>query len=528
MDSSPRARLLADLLPSLVPAIPADYLPKQRWFGSKTKQVTLIRLRDAAVLSDDDAAGLLILIDAVFADGTAETYHLPLVLSHGSPASAGQPIVTVETQAGTAQLHDGFADPAFCRALFRRIAASERLRAQRGAFDFVCVHGQGSAPPLARASLPLDRVRPLRAEQSNSSVIYDDTFILKGFRRLQEGVNPDLEVSRFLATRTGFRRTPRLAGYVTYRAADDFQSTIAQLQAFVPNAGDAWSHTLTHLHDCYRRLVQVPADTRRTPAEGVVRDLSKRYLGDAHRLGTLTGQLHAALGSDPADVDFAPQPVTPGDLAFWLSELSARIENSLALLARVSDACSAPTQDLIRAVLCRHDLFTATARHLTAYGQTRLVKIRIHGDYHLGQVLRVDDGFTILDFEGEPARPLPERRARQLAVKDVAGMLRSFDYATHAARRDFPTQQQVDAATLALWSGAWQRLVRDSFLDGYLGETPAQPPHLLPPSREDFDQLLAVFELEKALYELQYEANNRPDWLEIPLTYLAGVSDSPK
>jgi maltose alpha-D-glucosyltransferase/alpha-amylase len=241
---------------------------------------------------------------------------------------------------------------------------------------------------------------------------------------------------------------------------------------------------------------------------------------EATRLGELTGRLHMALASAPAGMPIAPAPIEPSDLSAWQAGMQAHLDRVMGALAGALDSLPAPVRDMARPILadvpCLRDGLSA----LRALGTERVMKIRVHGDYHLGQVVRTEDSFRILDFEGEPSRPLAERRAKQCALKDVAGMLRSFAYAAQAAwlsATDAAPELPDLGARLAPGAERWEQGVRGAFLDGYLAETLARGAPFLPRRRETFDAVLRVFELDKAIYEVRYELDHRPAWLRIPL-----------
>ncbi len=329
--------------------------------------------------------------------------------------------------------------------------------------------------------------RVLGGEQSNTSIRYGEALILKLFRRLQPGANPEVEVGRFLTERTGFRNAPAVAATLEYSSPDGVPFALAILQTYVPNRGDAWSTTLERLR---RGLDGAPLPAAVEPLR---------------RLAEVTAELHLALGSVEDDPAFAPRPIVEGDLAAWVAAIDAEIGLAAAELrtrGREIDAARPRPR----------------ARGLSALLGS--LKIRHHGDYHLGQVLERGDGdFAVIDFEGEPLKPLAARRAHGSALRDVASMLRSFDYARHAALRAGDAGDPARAAR----ADAWYAAVRQAFLEAYLARVRAARPPLLPGSRAAVDRVLGAFELEKAAYEVRYELSHRPDWLGIPLAAFAGA-----
>jgi trehalose synthase-fused probable maltokinase len=363
-------------------------------------------------------------------------------------------------------------------------------------------------------------LRRLRGEQSNTSIVCDDRLVLKVFRRLDAGESPELEVGRFLTLRARFPHVPQLAGFAGY-AGPTGSPTVAVLTTFVPNDGDGWGWALARLRDYYAAARTRPAGEATAAGAGT---LVADDLAAARRLGEVTGELHVALASDPDDPAFAPEPVSPGDLEAWGAAVEARVAGALGELRCSGIAAAEPGIERVLATAG-----TAAARIRGAIGRLAgvpLWKTRGHGDYHLGQVLRVagpGDRFAILDFEGEPARPLAERRARHSPLRDVAGMLRSFTYASwaglfeaaggpSAARRDIERGVPWES-----WRAAWDAASGSAFLQGYLAATVERGVKLVPASPEVLALLLSVFSLEKAAYEVSYEINNRPAWLPIPL-----------
>jgi trehalose synthase-fused probable maltokinase len=440
------------------------FLIRQRWFAAKARGIAAVDVLDWAVLDHDGP--LVLLLIAV--DG--DQYYVPVTVS-AEPAPEG-----ALARAGAETVVDAHHDPRFGRRVVAAIAAGRSLDGLRGRFAFLPTPGW--VFPRAPDALA---IRRLIGEQSNTSVVVGD-LVLKSLRRPQPGLNPDLEITRFLTTRTAFRHVPRLAGWVEYARAGQ-PATLAVLQEFVPNTGDGWTHVLSTLGGR-------GAEIERRPDP---------LLEDVRELGAITGGLHVALASDDRDADFRPEPVDLDDTARWAAEITSELGAS-DVRERSGDARAADAA--ARALAALDGLAGATA------------KIRVHGDYHLGQVLKTPDGFVIIDFEGEPARPLAERRRKQPALRDVAGMLRSLDYAAHAVALRRPEAERA-AALVALT--AWEAQARDAFLAGYLGAVAKSPVPLVPATAGALGAVCAPFELQKALYELRYELDNRPDWVAIPL-----------
>jgi maltose alpha-D-glucosyltransferase/alpha-amylase len=386
---------------------------------------------------------------------------------------------------------------------------------------FAEIRGQADAIPSPT---------PLAAEQSNTSVVYEDRFILKLFRRVADGVNPDLELGRFLTEKASFPHIARVAGSLEYHQDTGEPTTIGILHGFVPNQGDAWGYTLETLDRYFAaagaqqsgEYATVPHRSLLALAEGDVPSLADEligpYLASARLLGQRTAELHLALASDPDDPRFAPEPFTVAYQHALAQSIQGQTQEAFHLLRQ-------RLADLPEAVRGEAQQVLALEREVVASVQAvserpiNAQRIRIHGDYHLGQVLSTGNDFVITDFEGEPARPLRERQHKHSPLKDVAGMLRSFHYAAYAGlfNQDHQGASSPSKVLTALepWAQAWYIWVSVGFLQTYLACAGAAS--VLPSTREERQVLLDAYLLEKAVYELGYELNNRPDWIHIPL-----------
>jgi maltokinase len=433
-------------------------IASQRWFGGKSKDVLDARVLDAGVTPGEPPILAIAIVEVRYGLQTHELYHLPLGFR---PSSDGwTESVIAETEGWVA--YDAIADPELARRMHELIRTDSALDTGEATIVF---RPTGDLPEDA------EEVRPMGAEQSNSSIVIDERLALKLYRRLEPGMNPELEVLRFLTER-GFEHTATLEGHISYEGRP-LESTLAILQEFVSAQGDGWELALDTLE-------------RGEP------DWLPEHV---RRLGAVTALLHNALASDPNDPHFAPEEPSTEALALLSASIDEEIEQVFTSLPDI------PALEQVRG---RGEEVRDHLRLLTNIGHVGRV-IRTHGDYHLGQALWTNaSDWLILDFEGEPARSVPERRRKTSPLRDVAGMLRSFAYAASAST----IQRNVDPPE------GWEERCRSEFLDGYL-ET--ADPALLPPSRDQVERLLTVFELEKAVYELRYELHNRPDWVAIPV-----------
>jgi maltose alpha-D-glucosyltransferase/alpha-amylase len=484
-----------------------EFVARQRWFAAKARGVRALGLEDWAPLRS--VPPLVILL--VNVDG--DRYCVPLSVASSPPADARPRVARL----GAETIYDAHWDPDFGRLLLAAIASGAILAGVTGRFCCRPVEPWDAPSAAEIAAMP---VRPLAGEQSNTSLVFDRALILKSIRRPQAGINPDFEIAHFLTTRTGFPHAARLYGGIDYADRAGGTATVAVLQRFVENAGDGWAYTLAGLHRLCESIERdgEPVAPLRGSAERHVVGLAGDVIAPVRTLGVVTGQLHAALAADPSLPSFSPEPITGDDAERWRRGIALDFEllrSDLEAARSRLPAAAEPAPSLLEHAGSRIAQVLGNLR-LLVDGQTR--KIRCHGDYHLGQVLKTADAFLVIDFEGEPGRPLEERRRKHSPLRDVAGMLRSFNYAVHTVARE---RAAAGRAPLLGWLEWWETVARRAFLDGYVAAAAKSPVRLVPPAARHFAQACAVFELEKAGYELRYELNNRPDWIPIPL---AGIS----
>jgi maltose alpha-D-glucosyltransferase / alpha-amylase len=502
------------------------FLTRQRWFGGKSRRIESTTVLDWGAFNQRKATWALLRVN--YESGEPDVYLLPLEMFFDSAAagiketSPNSVVAPITSPQGTGVLRDALLREDALSAFLALIAESGRLQTAQGEI-------RGLPSSLFRSLRGTDtEVRPRlgTAEQSNSSIFYGDRLIMKLFRRQQAGVNPDTEVGRYLTEQTSFRNIAPFGGSIDYVQGENTY-TFAMLQGLVANEGDGWQWSLDELDRyCENSLREVfPAsDASQMPvdllalSEAVLPDRVKDgigiYLDAAATLGRRTGELHAALGQATADPDFTPQPFTAADAEQLRSQLVNNATRAFDALrdniARLPDETVEPAALL----MSRRRRILEQIGELTA-GVTGGLRTRIHGDYHLGQVLRTKSDFVILDFEGEPARSLEERRTKQSPLKDVAGMLRSFSYAGFASLTRYTTRRPQDAERLEPWIRLWEQAVTAEFLRCYREAVAGAA--IVPERRQAFQSLLQVYVLDKALYELVYELNNRPTWVKIPL-----------
>ncbi len=516
-----------------------DYLPRQRWFGAKSRTIASTVVTDWGPLSPGSSIALAVL-EIQYTEGEPDVYLLPLTLLFGEAATAlrdSSPTAvlgSVLAPGKSGLLADAMYTEEAGTALLEVIAHGGELPMRKGALRgtpssiFAGLRGEAATLPPRRSS----------AEQSNTSLFFGDRLIMKLFRRIQFGPNPDVEIGRYLTETSDYRNIAPFGGSIDYTVNGEEPATLAMLQGLVANEGDGWQWTLEELDRYYEgaRASQFPpaqlpkADApivSASPAMVHARDAAGIYLDAACTLGRRTAEMHLALAQPTDNAAFGPEPMSVDDLRMLEKGLVAHGSHAFDVLrsslARLGDATE-NTVELAGLVLSRRRAILNKFSALPSAGAGAL-RTRVHGDYHLGQTLRAKGDFVLLDFEGEPARSLAERRAKQSPMKDVAGMLRSFSYAAYAALARSTQRRPQDYDQLEPWARLWEAAVAGEFLDSYRRTTAGSS--IVPANQADFSQLLDVYLLDKALYELVYELNNRPAWLRIPLGGILQLSRGP-
>jgi len=474
------------------------FLEAQRWYAQKGEAVPRALVRDYVIWNIGPISWLLAWIEVKDC-----LYFLPLALAwedeeEQMKALSLATVARVRQQANVGVLADAVADEGFCRHMVKAMGEDRSLPTQSGALQFTRTSAYAELVPAELATLHSGRVN---MQSTNTSVQLGEHLFLKCYRRVRPGVHPELEIGRFLTETARFKHCVPLAGAVEYAAAGGEPATIAVLQAYVPNQGDGWSYTLAYLE----RVLKAP---RADEPHGV-------YITLAQTLGTRTAELHRALAMRSGDPAFEPEPFGAQEVAQWKQRVH---EEAAATFARLEKS----QLDAVRPLLGARD---KVLRRIEAcrVPAAPSIKARHHGDYHLGQVLLVNNDFVIIDFEGEPSRPLAEARRKQSPLRDVAGMLRSFSYAKGAALMRATTEPGGERHAPAL--AAWETAARQAFLTAYAAAAGAGG---LYESFDDVRGLLELAEIEKLLYELRYELDNRPSWLHIPLQGLAALGETPE
>ncbi|MBV9105597.1 MAG: maltose alpha-D-glucosyltransferase [Verrucomicrobia bacterium] len=504
----------------------AAYIKNTRWFRSKTRAILSIGIADLVNLPGEEL-GQLLIIAFNYAEGPRELYALPVRAVSGEEARNIEVEYPASVIARIGQegdlLVDAISTQAVHRTLLDLICEGRTLAGRSG--KLVCTQSSYLGETLKEGPPQLSRF--LKVEQSNSSVVYDHRIYLKLFRKLEEGVNPDLELTKQLTEKCGFKNVPTYLGDIQYVAPGQDPASLVMIQSFTPNEESGWSQTLAAVSRYFDRVLgdpQLPA----APAVGLWEEVPEPFLSiiegvhleTVRLLGERTAEMHLALAQDTESPNFAPEPYSLQHQRSVFQSIRSETKQTFALLARSVSSLEEHARSLAERVLQHANELGACHDYLLR-DPIDTKKIRIHGDYHLGQVLFTGKDFVILDFEGEPGRPIGERRLKRSALIDVAGMLRSFNYAAHHGLLESRTIRPVDQATLETYADIWSTRASQVFLAAYL-KTAANA-SFVPKEREDLRLLLGSFLILKALYELRYELNNRPKWVAIPLRGILGL-----
>ncbi len=510
-----------------------DYLKRSRWFGGKARTFRKMEITDNIPVHE--GAGI-VLIRVLYTDGLPETYAVPLSFAAGEDESRirkqfPSSVIARASLDGTGGiLFDCACDPAFHTRLLEILSKRKRIRTADGVLSGI--------PGKKLKKLDTPRLTPSRIlslEQSNTSVLYGDALFLKLLRKVEEGTNPDREISQFLTEQTRFLNTPAFAGALEYARPAEPPVLLGVFQEFVPNQGSAWSFVQSSLDKFFETLLTVkeappepsglvfssrPVDIDTSIFPGSAGEF---FFGMMRLLGQRTAEMHLALTSRPELEGFRPEPFSKLYQRAVFQSMRSLASGSLKTLKMMLGTIPQDLREIAEILLSREKDAISLMNRITRE-KIMTQKIRIHGDYHLGQVLFTGKDFVIIDFEGEPMRPLSERRLKRSPFRDLAGMLRSFDYAISAAIRKSLASRPQGEEQLLPWRAPWLSSVSSSFLAGY-AET-VNDAGFIPQDDSSSTTLLNAFLFEKAFYELGYELNNRPDWIDIPVRSLVEMIDT--
>jgi len=503
-----RATMEGEILPR--------YLQTCRWFGSKARTVRDLKVVEQPSISEDDNSARLWFVEVSYLDGPTETYALPVKIASEDAArsisqSAPHAVIARFEGAGENILFDAIWDAKFRSQLLTAIVRRQKTKGRAGELI-------GTVAKTIEADQPVtsENSQVLSAEQSNSSMLFDNRFFLKLYRKLEDGINPDVEITRFLTEHTSFPNVPAFVGAIEYHRPKAEPTVVCLLQRAVASEGNVWTLALDAVGRYYERVLGRKADLQNEVAPPGA--LLEELIGGVHPektklLGQRTGELHLALASNPDDPAFRPEPFNAMAQRSVYQNMRASLRRAFTLLEKKLCDLPAEFRDEAKEVLGAEQEILGREKRLLDR-RTNAAKIRIHGDYHLGQLLYTGKDIVILDFEGEPARPLSERKLKRSALRDVAGMMRSFQYAAYSALWQ-PAMRKEDVPFLERWADLWYRHMGSVFLQSYLKTTGTAI--FIPQNSEDLQIMLEAYLLDKAVYEIGYELNNRPGWVVIPV-----------
>ncbi len=532
LNEIPGKELDPAVMAKLEQRILARYLRHCRWFGGKSRRIRAIEIIETIPIFRNGSSIFLLLLEVNYNEGQPEIYQLPLAFALGEKAyqisqKSPQAIIAdiiIDEDEGI--LFDGVYDEEFHNSIFEMIAKRKKQKAKRG--EFVTSRGRKFKADLEESELPLNSA-VLGAEQSNTSILYGEQLIFKLYRRLEDGINPDAEIGRLLSERKKFPHIPAYKGSIEYRRQGKKDPIfIGLMQDYILNQGDAWEYMLGHVSIFLETLLARRRELSAPPEVFPLRletDSSDQYehvrrlIDDFHTeklmlLGQRTAEMHRALGSFKNLTEFKPEAFSLHYQRSVFQSMRNLVRKTFRTLDKNYNRIDKENKELAEQIL---DSQNVIMRRLQRILQKKIpaMKIRIHGDYHLGQVLFTGKDFVIIDFEGEPARPLGERRLKRSPLRDVAGMVRSLHYAINTGLKRETAVRAEDIPFVQPWVRAWYHFASTVYLESYMDNM--HNSGLLPKNRADANILFETFLLDKAVYELGYEINNRPDWVDIPM-----------
>jgi maltose alpha-D-glucosyltransferase / alpha-amylase len=512
-----------------------NYLRKMRWFGGKGRTIEEIRITDILTLPTDDQGAKILLMEIRYASGLPEMYQLPVAHGHGAFAQKlmdGCPnsiIARVNVKGEEGVLYDAIYGLELQDFILRQMTDKLTVDFPNGELAF---YGNEKLKEYLQS---IDKVKPrvLNGEQSNTSIIYDNRFFLKLYRKVERAINPDLEITQFLSEEAKFQNIPAFVGAIEWRYQKE-PMVLGLMQEMVENSGDAWTYMLDRLGDfndailsktevltppALRGSLLDPVDYDDMPLE--MKELIEATVADRiHLLGVRTGEMHRLLESGKSRPEFKPEPYSLHYQRSLYAGLQSLVRSTFENLTRSMKKLSPEVQKEAQEVLRMKNEILSVFKRIYEK-KIDVVKIRIHGDYHLGQVLFTGKDFVITDFEGEPARSLTERRLKRSPLRDVAGMVRSFHYAAYASLLLDNQIRKEDHVKLIPFVEQWYHYTSGLFMNAYLDTV--QGSAFIPSDKTDLEVLMTTFLLEKSIYELNYELNNRPDWVLIPLRGIQSI-----
>ncbi|GAA4457642.1 maltose alpha-D-glucosyltransferase [Rurimicrobium arvi] len=502
-----------------------NYMNGMRWFGGKGKKIQSVTVTEIAQVAIPDDEVLLLLVEVAYKSGLPDVYQLPVSFASGSNSETVRKdhpqavICTVRSGNETGIFYDALYNPEYRTALYKYMQESLSITPQRG--ETISFKSTRLLKDTRGQDIPRSRI--LSAEQSNSSITYGDEFFLKIYRKVDRSINPDLEITRYLTEKAHFPFVPRYTGSVEWSSREG-TVVLGMMQEMLNNHVDGWKYMLESVKKYKEHIQSDPYQQEIAASGNAAPDELKELLGPdvyakASLLGTRTAEMHLALLAADEDPAFIPEPFSLHYQRSLFSSFQALTRSAFQLLEQNIGTLSGHIRAEAEALLTRKADILNRFRDIYRK-KYDVVKIRIHGDYHLGQVIFKGPDVFLLDFEGEPARSYSERRLKRSALRDVAGMIRSFNYAAYNSILLENNQEEAEPELLHQMQ-QWQQYMSEVFLDAYIETVQGTP--LVPEDRNDLMQLLQIFILEKAVYELAYELNNRPDWALVPIKAIHAI-----
>ena len=519
---------------SLEERILQNYIKRCRWFGSKAKVIKSVHIKENISLGDKELFANWLILDFQYNEGLSEMYQLPLVWVKTPDEES---LKQIDRKGMIARLNigeeeglliDGIFDENFRNMLFRHLMKGQKIKNGSDHLGFQTI----SKSTLKGESKVTSKI--LSAEQSNSSLIYNGKFFMKLYRKVDNTINPDLEITRFLTEKAQFASVPNFIGEISLHHKDQSRTVLAMMQEAVPNQGDAWEYTKDALQRYFERVLTLPKSEKKPDIEGrltqalsfddIPEDLQELFGGvfpeRMYLLGKRTGEMHQALTSHPDEKDFEQEAFSLHYQRSLYSSLQSLTRASFqSLKQNLKNLPDSAREEAGEILKCKDKVLTIFKRIFSHKIDT--MKIRNHGDYHLGQVLWTGRDFMIIDFEGEPAKPYSERRLKRSPLRDVAGMIRSFHYAVYSTVMQDQFNSQRQENDLLEWADLWYHHISRFYLQGYFDQVKGAS--FIPKDEGDLRILMETYILEKAVYELNYELNNRPDWVLIPIRGIQSI-----
>ncbi|MEN6383624.1 MAG: hypothetical protein ABFD79_00310 [Phycisphaerales bacterium] len=469
-----------------------EYIKKCRWFGGKGKSIKDLKIKESISLEDFE----LHKIEIFYLDSQSELYLLPVAFSEEKPSQGI--IAKVEYKGKKGFFYEAVFNQNFRRILLKLIYNNKVILS--GESKLSAIAGKKFKLLLKSNKIPLNSTIA-QVQQSNTSFFYENVFFLKLFRRLQQGSNPEEQMIRYLTENTTFDKIPAFAGLIKWQSSDCETETIALLQEYVKNKGDAWSYFCENINIFINKALKKSLYTQTQEL------IDSEFTQNVELLAKRTAQMHLAMAASCDDNEINPEPVTD-DYRIYLYESSRNLAQKVFNELNFENSDEFIKDDIAKVISVKDKIFEIieNIKQIKFAGKV----IRTHGDYHLGQVLFTGDDFIITDFEGEPTRSFIQRRKKHLALRDISGMIRSFHYASYSPVLN-ESIKEADSDLIGFWTNQWYQFVSEVFLDSYFNNLSGTD--FLPDALEDLEYVLDFYMLEKAIYELDYELHNRPAWL---------------